>query len=127
MYCSEDFEPGGENPEIGRILEFNDEEGTFIFAFRKYQTINHIFYIDSQFARGGKELIMITYMMRAAYFKNEITDVFKYLQSKTPLLEDFAQEIAKLNELPAVLQTHQKPESQLNGKASEHIEVAEKY
>ena len=92
-------------PDIGRILEFQDQEGTFIFAFRKFQTVNFIFYVDSKFARGGKELIMITYMIKSAYFRNEIADVFKYLESKNPILENFASDLMKLDELPTILHT----------------------
>jgi len=96
LYCSEALQDISETPELGRILEFNEEEGTFIFAYRKYQTVNHIFYIDSELARGGKELMMITYMIREAIFKDEIVDVFKYLESKSSILEEFANEIKQL-------------------------------
>ena len=95
-----------EHPDLGRILEFTEEEGNFIFTFRKYQTINHIFYIDSEFARGGKELLMITYMIRAAYFKDEITDVYNYLTSKAPDLESYASELKNLQELTDLLHGH---------------------
>ncbi|NVM18086.1 MAG: GTPase domain-containing protein [Candidatus Lokiarchaeota archaeon] len=105
LYCSSPLNPQ-EHPDLGRILEFTEEEGNFIFTFRKYQTINHIFYIDSEFARGGKELLMITYMIRAAYFKDEITDVYNYLLSKTPDLESYASELKKLNELTGILHSH---------------------
>ncbi len=54
-------------------------------------------------ARGGRELMMITYMIKTAIFKDEIVDVFKYLDSKGPVLEDFASEIKKLNELTSFL------------------------
>jgi GTPase SAR1 family protein len=95
-----------EHPDLGRILEFTEEEGNFIFTFRKFQTINHIFYIDSDLARGGKELLMITYMIRAAYFKDEITDVYNYLLSKTPDLESYASELKNLKELKELLHGH---------------------
>ena len=95
-----------EHPDLGRILEFTEEEGNFIFTYRKYQTINHIFYIDSEFARGGKELLMITYMIRAAYFKDEITDVYNYLSSKAPDLESYASELKTLQELTELLHSH---------------------
>ncbi len=104
FYSNEEISKASfEYPDIGRILEFQDQEGSFIFAFRKFQTINHIFYIDSELARGGKELIMITYMIKSAYFRNEITDVFKYLESKAPLLEKFAQKLSEIKDLPKVL------------------------
>ena len=89
--------------DLGRILEFIDGEGDFVFTFRKYQTINYIFYIDSEYARGGKDILMITYIIRAAYFKDEITDVYNYLQSKTPDLVNYADELRNLSELPKIL------------------------
>lgn len=105
FYCNEPLDEF-EHPDIGRILEFNDEEGSFIFAFRKYQTLNYIFYIDSPLARGGKDLIMITYMVRSSFFKNEIVDVFNFLESKTPILQEYANKIGRLEELPEALHTN---------------------
>ncbi len=103
LYCSEQQLNSIETPDLGRILEFNEEPGTFIFAYRKYQTVNHIFYIDSKLARGGKDLMMISYLIRTAIFKDEIVDVFKYLDSKAPILEEFASEIKKLKEISRLL------------------------
>ncbi|MFW9900567.1 MAG: ADP-ribosylation factor-like protein [Candidatus Thorarchaeota archaeon] len=105
LYSSESLSGSADTPDINRILEFNDEEGTFIFAYRKFQTVNHIFYMDSELARGGKELMMITYMIKTAIFKDEIVDVFKYLDSKTPVLEEFAAEIRKLDDIVEILHT----------------------
>jgi len=105
LYCSSPLNTQ-EHPDLGRILEFTEEEGDFIFTYRKYQTINHIFYIDSEFARGGKELLMITYMIRAAYFKDEITDVYNYLSSKAPDLESYASELKTLQDLTELLHSH---------------------
>ncbi|MHA1491251.1 MAG: ADP-ribosylation factor-like protein [Promethearchaeota archaeon] len=105
FYSSED-NLDSDLPDINRILEFNEEEGTFIFAFRKYQTINHLFYIDSRIARGGKELLMITYMIRSAIFKNEIPDVFKYLDSKTPILEEYASKLRNIDGLIEIMHEH---------------------
>ncbi len=106
LYANERLSEITGTPDLGRILEFNDEEGTFIFAYRKFQTVNHIFYIDSQFARGGKELLMISYLVRTAIFKDQIVDVFKYLESKSPILEEFAEEIRKLNDLASLLHSN---------------------
>ncbi|GAI68956.1 unnamed protein product [marine sediment metagenome] len=105
LYCNSTLNTK-EHPDLGRILEFSDEEGSFVFTFRKYQTINHIFYIDSEYARGGKEMLMITYLIRAAYFKDEITDVYNYLLSKTPDLETFASELKDFNGLTELLHSH---------------------
>lgn len=103
LYSSEPLSESIIAPDINRILEFNDEEGTFIFAYRKFQTVNHIFYIDSNLARGGKELLMITYLIKTAIFKDEIVDVFKYLDSKEPILEEFASELKNLNKISTIL------------------------
>ncbi|MFX0040061.1 MAG: hypothetical protein ACFFCY_15845 [Promethearchaeota archaeon] len=103
LYSSENLSKSSDAPDVNKILEFNDEEGTFIFAYRKFQTVNHIFYMDSDLARGGKELMMITYMIKTAIFKDEIVDVFKYLDSKAPVLEEFADEIRKLEDLLEIL------------------------
>jgi len=68
FYSSELIEDVVGAPDLDRILEFVEEEGPFIFAARKYQTVNHLFYVDSKFARGGKELLMISYMIKPASF-----------------------------------------------------------
>ncbi len=106
FYCSEENLEGPEYPDLGRILEFNESEGSFIFAFRKYQTLNHIFFIDSNVARGRKEILMITYMIKSAYFKNEIADVFKFLQSRTQNLESMVNDLKDLKDLPSILHSH---------------------
>ena len=103
FYSSELIEDVVGAPDLDRILEFVEEEGPFIFAARKYQTVNHLFYVDSKFARGGKELLMISYMIKTAFFKDGITDVFKYLDSKGPILEEFAEELKELNDLSSLL------------------------
>lgn len=103
FYCSEPLQKTMDVPDLGKILEFNEEEGAFIFAFRKYQTINYVFNIKSKFARGGEELVMLSYMIRAAYFRNEIVDVFKYLESKTSILEQFSNELKNMNGFTSVL------------------------
>lgn len=135
FYCSEEYdEESPDYPDLGRILEFNDEEGTFIFAFRKYQTVNHLFYIDSSYARGGKELLMISYLLRSSFFKNEITDVFKYLESKSIYLEQASKELSRLEELTDILHSRERSENKkgrfdLASKQfkSEFLKIFEKY
>ncbi|MFX1278490.1 MAG: ADP-ribosylation factor-like protein [Promethearchaeota archaeon] len=114
FYSSEPLDEVIGAPDLDKILEFNDEEGTFIFAYRKYQTVNHLFYLDSKFARGGKELMMITFMIRTAFFKDEIVDVFKYLDSKGPILEEFAEEIKKLSNITSLLHESKHADSKGN-------------
>ena len=101
LYCSEPLTDVVGAPDLDRILAFIEEEGKFIFAYRKYQTVNHLFYIESKFA---KDMLMITFMIKTAIFKNDIAGIFKYLDSKTPILEDFAEDIKKLNSLTSLLQ-----------------------
>ena len=45
FYCSAPLNKV-EHPDLGRILEFSEAEGSFIFTYRKFQTINHIFSIE---------------------------------------------------------------------------------
>jgi len=106
FYCNEELSNEFDHPDLGRILDISDQEGTFIFAFRNYQTVNHIFYIENENARGGRLLLMITYMIRAEYFKNEIKDVFNYLETKRPILEEYALELKDLREFPVILNRH---------------------
>jgi signal recognition particle receptor subunit beta len=113
FYSSEPLEEIIGAPDLDKILEFMEEEGPFIFPARKYQALNHIFYIDSHFARGGKELLMVSFMIKTAFFKDGIVDVFRYLDSKGPVLKDFADEIKELNDLTSLL--HMKKNGKING------------
>jgi len=45
-------------------------------------------------------------MIRAAYFKDEITDVYNYLSSKAPDLESYASELKTLQDLTELLHSH---------------------
>ncbi len=75
------------------------ESGTFILAIQNYQTINHIFTIQSEYARGRQETLMISYIVKHL----EIEDIFRHLRSKTLVLEEFVEELKKLEELPSLL------------------------
>ncbi|MFX0060067.1 MAG: GTPase domain-containing protein [Candidatus Heimdallarchaeota archaeon] len=103
-----------DHPDLGRILEFQETEGNFMFTYRKYQTINHIFYIDSKYARGGKDILMITYMIRAAYYKDEISDVYRYLESKFSVLDEFAAELREFEELTEILHKRKSSKEKLD-------------
>ncbi|MFX0083875.1 MAG: hypothetical protein ACFE94_19155, partial [Candidatus Hodarchaeota archaeon] len=76
---------------------------TFIFSFRKFQTINTIFYMKSDIARGGEDLLMISGVIRVSYFKNELTDIYKYLETKKNFLEKFASELKLLPNFNLIL------------------------
>ena len=43
FYCNESLEDNPDYPDLNKILDFNEEEGSFIFSYRKFQTINHLF------------------------------------------------------------------------------------
>ena len=83
------------------------EPGTFIFAFQNFHTINHIFSIDSEHARGFKEIIMLTYMIRNI----DIEDTYRYLKSKTLVLEALAKDLKNLSEFAKILNRKNKPDN----------------
>ena len=114
FYCNIPSLDGLDYPDFARVFDLNEEEGSFIFAFRKFQTLNHFFSIDSEYARGGKNLLMISYMIKIAYFKNEILDVFKYLDSKKKVLINFSLELSKMEELPRILREVKNEKNMLN-------------
>ncbi|MEJ2277582.1 MAG: hypothetical protein P8Y70_07520, partial [Candidatus Lokiarchaeota archaeon] len=108
FYCGNAQLNDIDHPDLGRILEFQEGIGAFIFSFRKYQLISHLFYIESKKARGGKILMMIAYMIKASYFRREIVDVYKFLESKKPILKSFEMELRSLEQLPMILQKQNK-------------------
>ncbi len=114
-------------PNLERILDFTEEEGNFVFAFRKYQTNNYIFYITSSEARGGQDMLMISYLIKAAYFKKEIVDVFNYLESKTPLLEEFASKLKEIKDLPLLLRSGRSNNTEYFEIAGKIEEVRQKF
>lgn len=50
--------------------------------------------------------MMISYMIRSAYFKDEIQDIFKYLDSKAPIIEEYSLELKNLNEIVLLMHEH---------------------
>jgi hypothetical protein len=88
FYCNDPEIFKYKHPELEKILEFNDNEGSFIFAGLKYQTSNFIFYSQTNQTNSGRILIMLTYMVRSSYFKKNISNVFKYLESIGPILNE---------------------------------------
>ncbi|TFF98565.1 MAG: hypothetical protein EU547_01210 [Promethearchaeota archaeon] len=103
FYCNEDLSKDPESPNLGRILEFAEDKSTFILASQNFYTVNHIFFIESPYARGGKDLFMVSYLIRSESISDEIDDVFYYLDSKKPNLLQFVNELKKLEELPEVI------------------------
>jgi len=103
LYSNTDISNIYEFPDLSRILEFSEVDDTFIFSFRKFQTINTIFYMKSDIARGGEDLLMISGVIRASYFKNELMDIYKYLETKKNFLEKFASELKLLPNFNLIL------------------------
>ena len=103
FYCNSNLNDKKDAPNLNKILEFNDEEGSFIFAFRDYQTVNHIFFIDSKYARGGEELFMISYILNSAYFRSDIIDIFNHLENSKEILEKFAFDLKGLKEIALII------------------------
>ncbi|MHA1150413.1 MAG: hypothetical protein ACTSR8_19515 [Promethearchaeota archaeon] len=107
LYSKDNVSKIDEFPDLTRILEFQESGGTFLFSFRKFQTVNYIFYQPSEIARGGKDLLMISCIIRASYFKNELIDIFKYLEEKGPILEGFGKKLNRLVKFNHVLHKYQ--------------------
>jgi hypothetical protein len=103
LYSNSDISNIYSFPDLSRILEFTERESTFLFSFRKFQTINSVFYMKSEIARGGQDLLMISCVIRASYFKNELTDIYQYLNSKKPILEKYVAELKVLPNFNSIL------------------------
>lgn len=103
LYSSSDISNIHGFPNLSKILDFSEDESTFLFSFRKFQTINTTFYMRSDRARGGQDLLMISCLIRVSYFKNELTDIFQYLDSKRSILEKFAAELKVLPNFNLIL------------------------
>lgn len=92
--------------DLGKILDvldYNIGEETYIFAFRKHHIINYLFYINSNFARGGQDLLMISYVIEPTYLRKKFIDEFRYLESKKKILEEYAKKLKSFYELPSIL------------------------
>jgi len=108
LYCKPQKPDDIDFPDLTKLLEFNDTPGTFLFAFRRYQSINHIFYIKSKMARGGMEMLMISFLVRTSFFKHELGDVFNYLNEQSEILEKLAMKLTTLPSFIQVLHLHKK-------------------
>lgn len=95
FYCNDPEIFEYKHPELEKILEFNENEGSFVFAGLKYQTSNFIFYSQTNQTNSGRVLIMLTYMVRSSYFKKNISNVFRYLESIGPLLKEMGNTLSQ--------------------------------
>ena len=104
LYCGNDLK-NFKKIEIRNIMDVV-ESGTFIFAIEEYRTLNHVFNVESQLTRGGKDTIMVSFIIKNAIIENS----FRYLESKATILQEFGSEIKKIKELPQILREKHKPD-----------------
>jgi hypothetical protein len=84
-------------------LDYQIEEETFIFGFRKNWILNYLFNIYSESARAQQHLLMISYLIREEYIKRENIDTFKLLEQKKQVLKDYAEDLKKLENLQLII------------------------
>ena len=102
LYCNKEINEI-QHIELSKLLDFNSRENCIILANDKYQTINYSFLIKSEDSRGGYEQILLSYIVKEDDIKSEFLDIFKFLRSKQPFLQNLANEIKKLRWLPKLL------------------------
>ena len=102
LYCNKEINEI-RHIELNKLLDFNSRENCIILANDKYQTINYSFLIKSEDSRGGYEQILLSYIVKEDDIKSEFLDIFKFLRSKQPFLQNLANEIKKLRWLPKLL------------------------
>ncbi len=108
LYCNKELNEI-KHIELNKLLDFNSRENCIILANDKYQTINYSFLIKSEEARGGFEQILLSYIIKEEDIKVEYLDIFKFLKSKQPILQNLANELKKLRWLPKLLTIKNKP------------------
>ena len=102
LYCNKEINEI-KHIELNKLLDFNSRENCIILANDKYQTINYSFLIKSEDSRGGVEQFLLSYIIKEDDIKSEYLDIFKFLRSKQPILQNLANEIKKLRWLPKLL------------------------
>ncbi|MHA1104457.1 MAG: hypothetical protein ACTSPN_01915 [Promethearchaeota archaeon] len=108
LYCNKELNEI-QHIELNKLLDFNSRENCIILANDKYQTINFSFLIKSEGSRGGFEQVLLSYIIKEDDIKSEYLDIFKFLRSKQPILQNLANELKKLRWLPKLLSIKNKP------------------
>jgi len=101
-----------EESELDAILQnldYNFEEETFIFGFRKNLILNYLFNIYSDFARSKQVLIMISYIIREDYIREQNIDTLRLMESKKRILKEFGEELKNMVNLPIVIRKIEDP------------------
>ena len=101
-----------EETELDAILQnldYNFEEETFIFGFRKNLILNYLFNIYSEFARSKQNLLMISYIIREEYIREQNIDTLRLLESKKHTLKEFGKELKNMDNLPMMIRKIEDP------------------
>ena len=113
-------------------LDYDIEEETFIFGFRKNWILNYLFNIYSDFARSKHNLLMISYIIRDEYINEQNIDTLRLMESKKHILNEFAEELKHLDVLPKILRKIEDPgydisDSKYNEYRKEFYKLYKKY
>ena len=92
-----DLSNGNKYPDLRKILDYNEGEGTLFVATPDFASFNYIFVIKSHLARGGVHSLMISFIIEFNYYNDNIKDCFKEMYVIDPILRNFAEEIKHLN------------------------------
>lgn len=101
-----------EETELDAILQnldYNLEEETFIFGFRKNWILNYLFNIYSDYARSRQNLLMLSYIIREDYISEQNIDTLRLLESKKYILKEFGEKLKNLEYLPKFIRKIEDP------------------
>ncbi|MFX1337270.1 MAG: hypothetical protein ACFFDK_01530 [Promethearchaeota archaeon] len=113
-------------------LDYNFEEETFIFGFRKNLILNYLFNIYSEFARSKQNLLMISYIIREEYIHEQNIDTLRLLENKKHILKKFGEELKNMDNLPTMIRKIEDPgcdipDSMFNEYRDEFYQLYKKY
>ncbi len=124
-----------EDSELDAILQnldYNFEEETFIFGFRKNVILNYLFNTYSDFARSKQNLLMISYIIREEYIHEHNIDTLRLLESKKHILKEYGEELKEMDNLPLLIRKIEDPacdisEAKYNEYKEEFYQLYKKY
>ena len=124
-----------EETELDAILQnldYNFEEETFIFGFRKNWILNYLFNIYSDYARSRQNLLMLSYIIREDYISEQNIDTLRLLESKKYILKEFGEKLKNLEYLPKFIRKIEDPgcdisDSKHNQYKKDFYELYQKY
>ena len=124
-----------EETELDAILQnldYDFEEETFIFGFRKNWILNYLFNIFSNYARSKQNLLMLSYIIREDYISEQNIDTLRLLESKKYILKEFGEKLKNLEYLPKFIRKIEDPgcdisDSKHNQYKKDFYELYQKY